>query len=95
MRLRTLLTLRAEWTIVPWRFWVGVWVGWRMRMDSVVRSKAAELRSWIVRLAGVSDAVDGGFVYRMCGEKNQVVHGDTRPYYSSKLLKSVIIINRV
>jgi hypothetical protein len=33
------------WVWVPMRFWVGVWVGWRMRMLWVKRRMAVEFRS--------------------------------------------------
>jgi len=43
-RARMEVLLRTEWMFVPVRFWVGEWVGWRIRIAWVVRRRPAELR---------------------------------------------------
>ena len=42
---RTAVPLRRAWMVVPCFFCFGRWVGWRMRIAWVERSKPAELRS--------------------------------------------------
>ncbi len=44
-RAETPTRLRAKWILVPRIFWDCEWVGWRTRMDWVMRKRPVELRS--------------------------------------------------